>query len=129
MNSRYVNWMESSIIEAKPSGWKAMPDGATSFNWSAIFLQLWGFAFSLSSTDDDWVASPVPGRTAKTDKVIPGFEFGKVHSRSESRRAVLNLSIARGGRQRVARAFCNLNLVRTLSASKGSWMVSASGSR
>ena len=48
------------------------------------------------STDDDWVASPVPGQAAKTDKIVPGFEFGKIHFRSEGRRAVLDLSIACG---------------------------------
>ena len=40
--------------------------------WFAVAERV---AFLLVSTDDHWVASPIPGQSAKTNKVIPDFEF------------------------------------------------------
>ena len=90
----HVNWTGSGIIEPKPGGWKTM---AGRRNVAQLVVCNCGARRILVvSTDDDWVASPVPGQAAKTDKIVPGFEFGKIHFRSEGRRAVLDLSIACG---------------------------------
>ena len=50
----------------------------------------------LVSTDDHWVAGPIPWQAAEADKVIPGIEFGKVHLRVQGRGAILNLGLASG---------------------------------
>lgn len=68
---------------------------------------------------DHWVASPVPGQTSQAEKVIPRLEFGKVHFRRESSRAVLNLRVTCHRYKRLVRALCDSHLVGSLSASEG----------
>ena len=69
----HVNWTRSGIIEPKP---RRLEDYAGRRKVAQLVVcNRRAYCILLVSTDDHWVASPVPGQAAKTDKVIPEFEF------------------------------------------------------